>query len=237
MLLAHKVELRPSAAQADYLNRACGARRHCYNQLLAHFKQVGVKWSKAAAYQHDIKVIRPAFPWYNEVSSRVTRTAIDDLEAAFKHFFRRVKAGQNPGFPVFKKKGGADSFALRETRKFDVKGRTLRIEKLPTRIAMRQTLRCTGQTKQAPISTRAGKFFASILVDTQDYNPHAPEQEMAGVDFGIKALATLSTGELIPANQKLKANLKRLKRRSRTLSHKQPGSHRRARAKDRKSVV
>lgn len=58
--LAHRVELWPTAEQADYLARACGSRRHCYNQLLAHFKQEGVKWSKAAAYQYYIKVIRPA---------------------------------------------------------------------------------------------------------------------------------------------------------------------------------
>lgn len=112
MLLAHKIELRPTAAQTDYLNRACGARRHCYNQLLDHFKQDGVKWSKAAAYQHYIKIIRLAFPWYNDVSSRVTRNAIDDLDNAFKRFFRRVKAGQKPGFPVFKKKGIAETFPV-----------------------------------------------------------------------------------------------------------------------------
>jgi len=46
------------------------------------------------------------------VSSRVTRNAIDDLDSAFKHFFRRVKLGQQPGFPTFKKKGVGDSFAL-----------------------------------------------------------------------------------------------------------------------------
>ena len=52
MLLAHKIELRPTLEQAAYLNQACGARRHCYNRLLSHFKQEGVKWWKAAAYQH-----------------------------------------------------------------------------------------------------------------------------------------------------------------------------------------
>ncbi|WP_353573169.1 helix-turn-helix domain-containing protein, partial [Candidatus Albibeggiatoa sp. nov. BB20] len=35
MLLAHKVELRPTKEQAVYLDKACGSRRHCYNQLLA----------------------------------------------------------------------------------------------------------------------------------------------------------------------------------------------------------
>ncbi len=231
MLLAHKIELRPTPDQADYLMQACGSRRHCFNQLLAHFSQQGVKWSKAAAYQHYIKVLRIEFPWYAEVSARVTRNAIDDLDSAFKHFIRRCKQGEKPGYPRFKKKGLNDSFALRESPKFDVVGRELRIEKLKTRIKMRQRLRFTGTTKQVTISYRAGKFFASILVDTQDYNPHAPELEAVGVDFGIKELAVTSDGEVFPTNRKLKASLRRLKRRSRRLSGKQKGSNRRAKAK------
>lgn len=231
MLLAHKIELRPTPKQADYLARACGSRRHCYNRLLAHFSQPDMKWSKAAAYQYYITVIRPAFPWYDDVSSRVTRNAIDDLDNAFKHFFRRVKNGENPGFPTFKKKGINDSFALREKPKFDVVGRTLRIEKLPTRIKMRQKIRFSGTLNQVAISQRAGKFYASFLVETQDYDPHAPEKGAVGVDFGVKSLAVLSDGTEIPANQKLKANLKRLARRQRRLARKQKGSNRRAKAK------
>ena len=232
MLLANKIELRPTPEQADYLNRACGARRHCYNQLLARFSQGGVKWSKTAAYQYYMTVLRVEFPWYSEVSSRVTRNAIDDLDNAFKHFFRRVKTKTgNPGYPRFKKKDVDDSFAMREPSKFGVEGRELRIEKLKTRIKMRQPLRFSGQTKQATISKQAGRYFVSILVETDDYNPHAPEQASVGVDFGVKSLAVLSTGEVIPANQKLKKNLKQLKRRQRNLSRKVKGSHRRAKAK------
>ncbi|NVZ11837.1 transposase, partial [Allochromatium humboldtianum] len=44
-------------------------------------------------------------------------------------------------------------------------------------------------------------------------------------------LATLSSGEVIPANPALKKNLKRLKRRQRNLSRKMKGSRRRAKAK------
>lgn len=253
MLLAHKVEIRPNAAQADYINRACGIRRHAYNQLLAHFSQPGVKWSKRAAHEHFMRVIRPAYPWYGEVSARASRNAVDDLDNAFKHFFRRVKLGQKPGYPKFKKKDIGDSFAMRERRKFSVSGRLLRIEKMPGRIRMRQRLRFSGDTKQVTISKQAGKFYASILVDTEDYlrlderlekvnvgssqtftnGVYAPPAAGAvvGVDFGISSLATLSTGEVIPANQKLKANLRRLKRRNRNLSRKKAGSNRRAKAK------
>jgi len=161
----------------------------------------------------------------------VTRNAIDNLDNAFKHFFRRLKCGQKPGFPVFKKKSIGDSFALRESAKFDVEGRTLRIERLHERIKMRQPLRFPGKTKQVTLSQKAGKFYASILVDTPDYNPHAPEGEAVGVDFGIKNLAVLSNGTVFPAHQTLKANLKRLKQRQQRLSRKVKGSNRRILAK------
>lgn len=230
MLLARKIELRPTQEQAEYLERACGSRRHAFNQLLAHFSQEDVKWSKKFANAH-YKTLREVFPWYAEVSQRVTRNAIDDLDNAFKHFFRRIKAGQKAGYPRFKKRGINDSFSLREKPKFDVVGRTLRIEKLKTRITMRQPIRFTGTPCQVTISKRAGKYFASILVDTVDYDHKAQAYQSVGVDFGIKDLAILSNGKTFAANQKLKHNLRRLKRKQRALSRKQRGSNRRAKAK------
>jgi putative transposase len=165
-----------------------------------------------------------------KLTSRAPRNAIDDLHNAFQHFFRRCKLGQKPGFPRFHKKGIHDSFALREKPKFDVCGRRLRIEKAPGRIGMQQALRWTGVLCSVTVSEHAGKFFAAIMVDTQDFGACAGEGSV-GVDFGVSSLAALSTGEKIAANQKLKASLRRLKRRSRNLSHKQRGSNRRAKAK------
>ena len=230
MLLAHKIELRPTQQQADYLDRACGSRRHAFNQLLAHFNQHGVKWSKKVANE-KYKQLRLEFPWYAEVSQRVTRNTVDDLHNAFSHFFRRVKNGEKAGYPKFKKRGLHDSFSLREKPKFDVDGRTLRIEKLKTRIKMRQELRFTGTPCQVTISKRAGKYFVSILVDTQDYDTKHPDQESVGVDFGIKDLATCSDGQIFAANQKLKHSLKRLAKKQRALSRKTKGSNRYAKAK------
>jgi putative transposase len=197
------------------------AKRHCYNQLLAHFSKPENKWSKTAAYQYYINVIPKEFQWYSEVSSRVTRNAIDDLDNAFTHFFRRLKLKQKCGFPRFKKKDIRDSFALRESAKFDVVGRELRLEKLKTRIEIRQKLRFQGTSKQVTISKRAGKYFASILIETDDYNPKGNDRKQSvGVDFGIKELAVLSTETAFAANQKLKANLKKLAQLQRNLAKK-----------------
>jgi len=232
MLLAHQIELRPTPEQAVYFDKACGSKRHCYNQLLAHFSQPEHKWSKTAAYQYYITVIRKQFTWYNEVSSRVTHNAIDDLDNAFKHFFRQVKAKQKAGFPKFKRKNVKDSFALREAEKFKVDDYELRIEKLKTKIKLRQKLRFQGSPKQVTISKRAGKYFASILVETDDYNPKdIDRQSSVGVDFGIQSLAVLSTGQAFSAHQQLKTNLKKLRKVNKQLSRKVNGSNRRAKAK------
>jgi putative transposase len=229
MLLAHKIELRPSAEQAEYLDKACGSRRHCYNQLLEHFSKPENTWSKSAAYQHHIKVIKPHFPWYSEVSSRVTRNAIDDLDNAFKKCFANVKAGKKPGFPRFKEKDIKDSFALREKPKFDMLGRKLRLEELKTLIPIREKLPFEWTPKQVTISKRAGQYFASLLVDTSDYpNESQNRKPSVGVDFDIKALAVTSEGVIIPAHQKLTANLRRLRELSYSLSGKDKGSYRRA---------
>ena len=230
MLLAHKAELYPTAEQADYLDRACGSRRHCFNQLLAHFKQDGAKWSKKAAAE-VYRALREEFDWYAEVSQRVTRNAIDDLDSAFKHFFRRVKKGEKPGFPRFKKRGINDSFALREAIKFDVDGRWLRVEKLKSRIKLSREVRFSGEHRQVTISrTPDGKYYASVLVETDDYRKIAGEGSV-GVDLGVKELAVLSDGTKIPANQKLKKGFCKLKKHQRRLSRKTKGSNRRAKAK------
>lgn len=125
-----------------------------------------------------------------------------------------------------------ESFAIREAEKFKVVGRTLRIEKLKTRIEMRQSLRFGGKLKQVTLSKRAGTYFASFLVDTNEYDPKdVDRQESVGIDFGIKSLATLSNGEVFPKNQKLKDNLRKLQKLQRTLARKEKGSNRRAKAK------
>jgi len=238
MLLAHQVELRPTDEQIDYFEKASGHRRHCFNHILAWFSQRDLdgnlifKWSKAAAYQFFMKVLRVEFPWYSEVSSVITRNVIDDLDNAYKHFFRRVKNGEKPGYPKPKRKGVKESFAIRDVAKFDVKNKTLRIEKLKTRIDLRQPIRLNGKLKQVTISKKAGRYFASFLIDTDEYNPNdVDRQPSVGVDFGIKSLAVLSNGEVYENYKLLKSNLRKLQKLQKDLSRKVKGSNNYAKAK------
>lgn len=231
MLLAHKIELRPTPEQEQFLFQSVGVRRFTYNALLAHFKQDSVKWNKKAA-NDKLKDLKSEHAWMQDVSARTSRNVIDDLDNAFKKFFKNVKAGKKPGFPKFKKKGVSDSFSIREQQKFDVNGRMLRIEKLKTRIIMRQRLRLNGTAKQCAVSFSGGRWFASILVDCAEspWNPidTNTRKPSVGVDIGIKSLAVLSDGTEIPANQPLKRQLKKLAKLQKQFARQKKGSNRRS---------
>jgi hypothetical protein len=111
-------------------------------------------------------------------------------------------------------------------------GCRIRIPKLGW-VRMRESLRFTGKILSATISRVAERWFVSITVDTPD-NPHLPKAEnqgAVGVDLGVSALATLSTGETIPCPKPHKALLARLRRLSKSLSRKGSANRRKAKAK------
>ncbi|GEM_PF-4107053 len=106
------------------------------------------------------------------------------LSEVLSHFFRRIKNGEKPGFPKFKRKDVKGSFSARRTDLLGVFSRKLRISRLKTYIDMRQPLRFRGKLKQVTISKKAGKYFASFLIDTDDYVTEYPNrQESVGREF------------------------------------------------------
>ena len=98
---------------------------------------------------------------------------------------------------------------------------------------MRESLRFTGKIISATVSRMAERWFVSITVATpDDLQPAKAENQGAvGVDLGVKALATLSTGEVITGPKAHKAKLCRIKRLSRAISRKVKGSKNRKKAK------
>ena len=86
---------------------------------------------------------------------------------------------------------------------------------------MRETLRFSGKILSATVFRTADQWFASITVDT-DSNRLPPAENqgdalslskgVVGVDLGISALATLSTGEIMAGAKPHKTLLSRLQR-------------------------
>jgi len=160
-----------------------------------------------------------------EVSKNAPQMAIIQLGQAFRNFF----AGR-ARYPRFRKKGVHDRFTLTNDQ-FDVDGSRIRIPALGW-VRMRELLRFDGKIMSATVSRVADRWFVSIAVETPAHpQPLAENQGAVGVDLGVSALATLSTGEKVTGAKPHTALLKRLKRLSRSLSRKRKGSKNQHKAK------
>ena len=235
MMLSHRIELDPTNAQATHLAQAAGVARFAYNWALGQWNDIYqlhkldpdvAKTSEAELRRALNALKREHYPWMLAVTKCAPQMAIKNLGKAFENFF----AGRS-GYPRFKVKGRDDRFTLSNDQ-FRVDGSRIHIPKLKW-VRMREPLRFTGKIISATISRVADRWFVSITVDTPT-NSHlrpAENQGVVGVDLGVAALATLSTGEVIVGPKPHKALLARLKRLSRSLSRKQKGSANRQKAK------
>lgn len=235
MLIAHRIALDPNNVQATYFARAAGTARFAYNWALAEWQRQYEAWkldssqpkpSQAALRRQLNAMKREQFPWMLEVTKNAPQMAIIQLGDAFKNFF----AGR-ARYPQFRKKGVHDRFTLTNDQ-FSIDGCRIRIPNLGW-VRMRESLRFAGKIMSTTVSRVADRWFVSIAVDTQDdsHLPQAENQGAVGVDLGVSALATLSTGETISGPKPHKALLSRLQRLSRSLSRKQKGSANRKKAK------
>ena len=235
MILAHKIALVPNNQQATYFARAAGTARFAYNWALEQWQQQYRDWKEdnsltkpsQVALRRQLNAIkREQFPWMLEVTKNAPQMAIIQLGEAFKNFF----AGR-ARYPRFRRKGVHDRFTLTNDQ-FRVEGRRVRIPILGW-VRMREAVRFDGKILSATVSRVADRWFVSFAVDVPDTShlPPAENQGAVGVDLGVSALATLSTGESVPGPKAHTALLKRLRRLSRSLSRKQKGSANREKAR------
>jgi putative transposase len=237
MLIAHRIALDPTNKQRTYFARASGVARFSWNWGLAEWQR------QYAARRDDPSLPQPSdvslrrqlnslkreqFPWMFDVTKCAAQEAIIDLGGGFRSFFERRSR-----YPRFKKKGVRDSFcAANETGTFRVDGRRIKLPKVGW-VRMREPVRFTGKLKRVTVSREADRWFASIMVETDDIICFEQPKETVGVDLGVTTLATLSDGDPIPGPKAHKALLGRLRRRSQSLSRKQKGSANRRKAKAR----
>lgn len=235
MLITHQITLNPNNKQATYFAKASGVARFAYNWALSLWGEQYQAWktdsslpkpSQLSLRRQLNAIKREAFPWMLEVTKNAPQMAIIQLGRAFQNFF-----SGRAGYPRFRKKGRDDRFSLTNDQ-CRVEGKRIRIPHLGW-VRMRESLRLSGKLLSVTVSRVADKWSVSLTVDTTDSSHLSPadNQGVVGVDLGVSALATLSTGEIIAGPKAYKVQLNRLRRLSKSLSRKQKGSANRHKAK------
>lgn len=232
MQLTHKIALCPTPEQADYFARACGTARRVWNWALAEWNRQYLAGQKpnAMALKKQFNAIKYSDPqWLDENGQPWLKTIHRDAHAqpfahlakAWNRFFAEIKAGKSAHKPQFKKKGRCgDSFYVANDR-FSIRDKTIRLPKIGD-VALKEALRFDGKILGATVSRTADRWFVAVQVEVSDaqFYRRRTAKEIKGIDLGIKAAATLSSGESINAPKPLKAALRRLKIRGRRVSRK-----------------
>lgn len=112
MRKAFKYRLYPTEQQDQALAEMLDTHRHLYNRALAERKtawderQQSVSYGKQSAHVKDERTTNPFLARTNFSSCQAT---LRRLDRSFQVFFRRLQAGETPGYPRFKGRNRFDT--------------------------------------------------------------------------------------------------------------------------------
>jgi putative transposase len=234
MLKAYKFRLYPTKSQKAVMERTLDLCRWTYNQTLAYRKDSWEKEGKSIS-KYETHNLLPTWksdkPELNEVFSQTLQNVQERVDLGLKAFFRRVKAGENPGYPRFRGRGWYDSFTYPQ-KGFKLDSGKLYLSKIGNiRIMLHREIE--GRIKRLTVRRSAtGKWFACFSVEIEDASlPPWKDGSIVGIDVGLESFATLSNGEKIVNPRFFRDEEKELARVQRKLSKAPKGTP------DRKAVL
>ncbi|SHK01165.1 RNA-guided endonuclease InsQ/TnpB family protein [Desulforamulus aeronauticus] len=238
----YKFRIYPTKTQAETLTNWLTLCRLCYNAALVDRKNHYLR-NKASLtrtkQQTTLKLDKDKHPQLKEVHSQVLQEVLFRVEKAYQAFFRRVKAGENPGYPRYKGMGQYNS--LTYTQFGDGRGAYFKEEKLALSkiglLKIKLHREIPGKVKTCIIKRETtGKWYAVLSVEGYPVL-YSPNWKKTGLDVGIEKLATLSDGEQIPNPKPIQKSEKKVKRAQRDLCRKKKGSKNREKARQRLAQI
>lgn len=134
-------------------------------------------------------------PYLKGAFSQVLQDVLRRVDKAFKAFFRRFKAGEEPGYPRFKGRGWYKSFTYPQVG-YSLEGSKLKLSKIGS-IRIFKHREIEGKIKTCTIKKdHLGHWYATIVSEIADV-PQVEPKTALGIDVGLKNLVALSTGDTI----------------------------------------
>ena len=131
------------------------------------------------------------------VHSQVLQNVGRRVELAFQAFFRRVKAGEPPGYPRLKGKGQYDSFTYAQSGfKIGDASVWLSLQGKQTQVKAKIHRAIVGTVKTCTVRRYGAKWFVCFTVEQED-NPLPPCTDAIGLDAGLNSFMALSDGTFI----------------------------------------
>ena len=232
-----KYRIYPTRSQETTLNKWLEECRLLYNNFLEQRKTSWESEKKGVNFHAQVVSIPPMKkkrPQLTTVHSQVLQNVAMRVDLAYKAFFRRCKAGEEPGYPRFKGYGRYDSITFPQVPSgCSIKDDRLFVSKIGL-ISTEFHRPIEGVPKTATIQhTSTGKWFVIFSCEIPENTMPAIAAQV-GIDVGLKSFATMSNGESIEAPKFFRSEEKELAKAQRKLDKETKGT--KERAKKRKVV-
>jgi putative transposase len=224
-MITFKYRLYPSKSQRTKLMQTLEICRSVFNDTLATRRSTWEQEHRTLSLYDTNKLLptwKQAHPELKGVHSQVLQNVQARVDLAFKAFFRRLKAGEKPGYPRFRGLGWYDSFTFKQYG-FELLGNGLFLSKIGVvKVVLHRPIQ--GRIKTLTIRRDAvGNWYACFACEVQ--GEHLPMSSLAiGIDMGLESFATLSNGVKVGNPRFLRLDEKELVKVQRKLSQAEKGT-------------
>jgi len=211
---AYKFRLRPTKGQhlrlqaclddhRELYNAALQERRGAYERVVRHAPgyfsadrpKMPVCYFTQCAQLKEIRAARPEMARWSFTSQQAT---LRRLDKAFEAFFRRVKAGETPGYPRFKAAHRFDSVQWANGDGCRFKPETSRVYLQgvgDVKVTLHRQVK--GRVKTVQVHREGRRWMLVLSCDDVATRPLEPTGAVVGVDVGIVDFAVTSDGQHI----------------------------------------
>jgi putative transposase len=229
-----KYRLYPTAKQTKALQLSLDACRWVYNKTLETRKQAWEERQESISRYDTSNLLtewKKDNPSLANAYSQCLQNVTMRVDLAFRSFFRRVKAGEKPGYPRFRSFDRYDSFTFPQSG-FSLVEDRLKISKVGA-IRIKRHRNIEGDIKTLTIRSTNDKWYACFSCEVETKSLPISDK-VVGIDVGLASFATFSNGEKIGNPRFFKADQKKLAKAQRRQSKAKKGTP--DRRKQRKKV-
>ena len=237
MRRAYKFRLRPTARQHVALGQSSTSHRELYNTALQErrdawrLKKIAVSYGDQSAQLKEIRKTRTDVAVWSFSSQQAT---LRRLNRAFVSFFRRVRAGETPGYPRFKPAHRFDSVEwpkdgdgcrwLPEARRLYLQGIG------HVKVSIHRQVE--GRVKTIQVRREGRRWMPVLSCADVPARPLQPTGAAVGIDVGIASFAITSDGRQVINPGFGRAAAAKLATARQAVARKRRGSDNRRRAKE-----
>lgn len=233
MQKAFKYRAYPNRPQAVAMEELLETHRRLYNDALADRKQCFETEARTLTYGEQsarLKNKRQENPYLARANFSSCQRTLKRLDRAFAAFFRRVKAGEKPGYPRFRGRGRFDSieFTVGDGARLTPEGRAYFQSVGEVKIKRHRPLE--GVVKTITFLRQADGWFVVFVCDLGDGPSPVSDGPAVGIDLGLKAFLVTSDGETVAPPQPYRRAQQKLRRAQRSVARKKKGGSNRRKA-------